>query len=242
MMTPGHGEEQLIRAYLLGRLAAEERDAVGRRLLEDVAFFDRVQEQEYDLIDAAARGELDAADTASLTEMLRISSQENRMAFANALARVSGRRSRLAWWRYGAVAAGVLLAFGSCWLAWDNYLLRGRLAATPPQQERRVAAVYPLFLAEGVTRGSSAVQSFRIPGGAEIVELQLDLGGGAGGTYSVVLRTLPGVTLAMQRAVGAPLRVPVPAALLRPGSYEVEVATEGDGGRRPVAFYYFKTE
>lgn len=245
-MASGHGEEQLIRGYLLGRLSAEDRDTVGRRLLEDAEFFDHVQEQEDDLIDAAARGELDPAETASLTDMLRSSAQEHRMAFAGALGRAAGARRRLAGWRYAAVAAGVLLACGATWLAWDNYHLRGRLATAPQRQEQHVAAVYSAFLSGGVTRGSASAQSLRIPRGAEIVELQLDLAGASGGPYSVVLRTTSGLTLATLRAeqpaAGAPLRVPVSAALLQPGSYEVELAAESGGVRRPVEFYYFKNE
>jgi hypothetical protein len=246
-MISGHDEELLIRGYLLGRLTTEERDAVGRRLLEDAEFFDQVQDEEDHLIDAAARRELDSADAASLAEMLRVSSQEHRLAFAEALTRAAGARRRAAAWRYAAVAAGVLLACGSAWLAWDNYRLRARLAVVvPPPREQQVAAVYPLFLPATVTRGPGTARSVRIPGSAEIVELQLDLGAASPGPYWVVLRTAPGETVATQRAerpaADAPLRVPVSAALLQPGSYEVEVSTESGGARRPVQFYYFKKE
>jgi hypothetical protein len=147
-------------------------------------------------------------------------------------------------WRYAAVAAGVVLACSSAWLAWDNYILRGRLAAPATTgQEQQVAMVYPLYLPAGVTRGSGVGQGLRIPAGAGIVELQLEFSGGTAGSYSVELRTTGERTVATQRAeppgAGAPLRVPVSAKLLAPGRYEVEVGTETDGVRRAVEFYYF---
>jgi hypothetical protein len=239
-------EDQLIRAYLLGGLSPAERESVGRRLVEDADFFERVQAHENDLVDAAAGGELDPTDAASVSALLNAGLQQHRLAFARSLRRAARRRSRQVAVRRYAVAAGILLACAAAWLAWDDERLRTRrILPGPPPVQQSTVTVFPVFLPAGVTRGSGRARSVHIPRDTAIVELQMDFAQAGTQAYSVILRNAQGQTLALlrnQHANRGMVLAPVAADLLPAGNYEVEISLEAGGKTGPLEFYYFKTE
>jgi len=76
-------DEALLRRYLLGGASQEEEDAVERHLFEDAGGLERIESAEADLLDACARGELDAAESARVRKLLgRGPAGRERLAFA----------------------------------------------------------------------------------------------------------------------------------------------------------------
>ena len=80
------------RRYLLGMLSPEEEEAFEGRFATDDALFDEVEATEEDLIDAYARGQLEAGERTLVEGRLLASpEQQRRLAFARALADAAAR-------------------------------------------------------------------------------------------------------------------------------------------------------
>lgn len=102
--------------YLLGRLSEAERDAFQQQLLENPELFDRVCEEENDLLDDYSAGRLSAADRAAVEQRLLQSREgQAKLRVAQGLQKRKNRpiprRSFLL-----AAAAVALLAFGLSWM------------------------------------------------------------------------------------------------------------------------------
>src|SRR5438552_3793479 len=93
-MNAESDNRDLLQAYLLGTLPEEERDRIGQQALTNGEFFDRLREVEDDLIDALARGELNAQDAGRMRHFLAESGQEDRLPMARAWQEFSPRRPR----------------------------------------------------------------------------------------------------------------------------------------------------
>lgn len=102
--------------YLLGRLSEAERDAFQQQLLEDSGLFERIREEENDLLDDYSAGRLNPADREAVEQRLLHNSEgQAKLRFAQSLQRRKERpipRRRLLM----AAAAVALLALGVSWM------------------------------------------------------------------------------------------------------------------------------
>jgi len=140
---------QTIRDYLLGQLPEAETERLDELSITDDECAELIRAVEHDLADAFARGELHGTALEQFrSRYLTTPRQRETARFAAALqsreglddnvekpARVSSRevprvptriREGAAWIRWAPVAAAILLATASVWLALDNRTLRAR--------------------------------------------------------------------------------------------------------------------
>jgi hypothetical protein len=227
--------DRLCAAYLLHRVTEEEREQISDRLFADPAFADLMEENERDLLDRFARGELTADDHAAVQEHLLASDrQETKLRFAAAM---SGRRSQPARRRRGiwltvasAIAASIIIAAGI------------RTFTHLPQQqnqpkEARASAIQPdatfaALLSPGGTRGGEG-QQVHLPKTPGLLRFDLELTEApANAAYSI--RLLQGVRVVWEQQKVVPtqesgqpiLSVRVPATSIAAGRYEFVVITE----------------
>lgn len=224
--SPGPRSEDPKRmiSFLLEQLPEPEREPVRARLAEDPEFFDAMQELEYDLCDSYVRGTLDAAPAAALTELERISPfWRQRLTAARQLnARQTARPKPFdshVWW-LGAVAAMAVVMAGYQW--WQAAHPRPSPIANTP------LASLSANLIPGTLRGAAAVQQLRVPQGTELVRLDLEADGlNAGSPVRATLRTESGQVLLFIPAVAVAqpnrVRLTVPATLLTPGNFDLQV-------------------
>jgi hypothetical protein len=152
------------RAYLLGRMPAEDAERLEARLLEDDTLFQAVQSAEDDLFDGFVRERLTPDERTRFVE--RFGGETERIAFARALARRTGTpgASRPPVWVPLAAAATIVLAVGAAW--W----LRSRPApAVPAQVTAHVAAPARTAVVATLTLATS-----RAAGEAPVIEVPKD--------------------------------------------------------------------
>lgn len=98
------------------------------------------------------------------------------------------------------------------------------------------------FLAPGLTRDLEGSKKLALTPGMDAVRLDLDLKRGGFARYSIALLTLDGDQLWSQssQSAGKIVQIMVPARILRPGDYMVEVkGTTAAGETEPAGDYYF---
>ena len=150
-MKTTHDTDRDLRNYLLGELDDAGRDAFEVELLADDDAYAALLAAEDDLIDAYARGELAGAERAAFeTRFLPRPDSAERIAFARHLATLTARGAaarsgaagfgeRLGRWfgvlrspvpalRLAPLAAALLLAVATGWLAWNGFEMSGRVA------------------------------------------------------------------------------------------------------------------
>jgi hypothetical protein len=107
--------DEVLRGYLLGKLADSEAERIDIQLLQDEELYSRLETAEDDLFDAFARGTLDAGDRARFLE--RFGGARARRQFAGALARRATSGRVLSFprrqWMPLAAAASVLIVAGA---------------------------------------------------------------------------------------------------------------------------------
>jgi anti-sigma factor RsiW len=87
-------DREKLTAYLLGKLSAEEQDAVAEQYFIDDEFYDQLLEVKADLIDQYARGQLPAADRRQFESYLdKLPDGWREVAVARAMAEVVDRES-----------------------------------------------------------------------------------------------------------------------------------------------------
>lgn len=148
---------ELYLRYISNGLAEDERDALRLRLLADPELSDAFAELEAERIDALAAGRLAPNEAAAFRAYLRETSQESRVAVAQALAK--SRRGGVSPYAIGlALAAVLLLTFPFVRIA------RERQVIAP--------AVTTLQLLPGTLRGEGDVQQVRRQSGRIDLQLQ----------------------------------------------------------------------
>ncbi|HZU24226.1 MAG TPA: hypothetical protein VFA04_01820 [Bryobacteraceae bacterium] len=218
------GEDELLAKYLLHRLGEQERDALRERLFTEPELFERLREVEADLIDALARGSLSTQDAEAVAEFVLTTGQEERLAFARALARQARTRaarpapSSLPFWI--AVAACIVLAAATALLFSANRRLKTNTAA--PHASGTVLA----FDVLPVTRGAGGIQSVRLSS-AQLVNFRIFPEGFP--RYIVSLRNSAGPVWSAEMPAQRVLQFVVPAEVLRPGRYQIAVRGERAG-------------
>ena len=107
---------------------------------------------------------------------------------------------------------------------------------------RRAPFVLAFALAPGLVRGAEGPKRLRVPPEADSVQLKLDLDAGEQpGEVRASLQNLDGQELWSQdvRATSSSATLAVPARVLPPGDYLVELQEKGTGERARSGEYYF---
>jgi DNA-directed RNA polymerase specialized sigma24 family protein len=223
-------------SYLLDQLPEEEREPLRERLAMDPLFFDALQELEYDLCDSYVRGTLEPAVAASLAELERMSPfWRDRIAAARQLqSRVQATRKRPNYQRLAPAAAASVAA---ALLAYQGWQWSNRPQALPAPAPAAIVAT----LVPGTLRDAAGIQTIRVPQGTELVRLDLDAEGlTASGPVRATLRAESGPVLLLVPAIpveqAGRLRLTVPATLLTPGRFALELRR----GEEPAYEYRFE--
>jgi hypothetical protein len=243
-LTPLSESDEQIIGYLLDELAADDRQQIEERLFREPAFFERVSAVEDDLIMQYVRGDLQGDLLHRFTEVyLGSEAKRKRVDSAQALqqavreigktqAKVAPRswRLRLAL----SAAAMVLLA-----VMWP--LLRrpapGSGHASPQAPE------VAFSLDPGLVRGSGGV-SIRVPMGTR-VRFHLALPDGSTSTsYHAIVGTPEHQNIwnGVATVEGSGLVTVVPADVLNPGDYTLQLEATVSGIPENVSTYYFRVE
>jgi hypothetical protein len=239
--------EAALRAYLLGKLTESEVEQVEVRLVEDPDFFAQMESAEDDLLDAFARGNLDADDRAKFVE--RFGADSRRLRFAKALAQRTTSRKVMPFvrrpWVGLAAAAALIIVVGTVVVQRETPVAPDAPAApvAPAAPDALVAPVAPVAPASRATfsLGSSRAAS----GPAKVVvasdAVRVDLGirlnpADRFRAYAVEIRSQANNIVwgqAVQSATeGGDLFVHalVPADRLPDGTYEIAVRGGGNAG------------
>jgi hypothetical protein len=237
--------------YLLGRLTDADAEQVQERLLLDDDFYNEVRLAEDDLLDDWARDQLSSADRADLEERMLASSlireraniaaafvRGSRMATAHPQRSDSPSRAMLL-----ALAACLVLGFSTLWLGARNESLQKQLTSRDHGSPGSPPNVVTLAFRSETVRGASTIPSLTVAPSAEFVRLDLHIDPAEPSSqFAAVLKDRQGALIWRRDAlssVGADARRHVilwlPAAVLTPGRYEVELLAGAD----PVAFYEF---
>jgi hypothetical protein len=243
-------DDDVLRRYLLGRLAPETREDVEKRIFsDDRVFWERLCLLEDELVDQYARGELDTEETASFERnFLCTDERRARLGLAVALKeyverRQAGRRRSWDWLRRPvaspawalAAAATLLLAVPA--VVWQVASARG------PRAEARA------WLSPGLVRDvEGELTRVTLAPGCQVVRLQLDPGVPEHPRYRATLHEVAGDVLWSQdRLRAAPVegRVAVtlalPCDLLPPEDYYVRLEGVSPGAApQPLGRYDFR--
>ena len=231
-MSDATSDDDVLRGYLLGRLAPESRESVEKRLFsDDRVFWEHLCLVEEELIDDCARGMLDGEESDRFERHFLCTDQRrSKLEFARALkAHAEGQQTvrQRAWdWLRGpvaspawavAVAAMLLLALPA--LVWQFAAARG------PQGELTA------WLAPGLVRDvGGEVKRLPIPPGCRLVRLQLDSGPAEHASYRAALHEVAGEEVWSQNRLGArpvegrvTVTLTLPCELLPAGDYYVRL-------------------
>ena len=231
-MNAKNGDDDVLRAYLLGSLAPESREGVEKRLFsDDRIFWERLCLVEEELIDDYARGVLDNEESLSFERHFLCTSERRaklelaRALEAHAARQQTVRRRARDWLRDPvaspawavAVAATLLLALPA--LVWQL------AAARAPQGE--VSA----WLAPGLVRDvGGELKRLPIPPGCRLVRLQLDSGPAEHASYRATLHEVTGEEVWSQSRLDArpiegrvAVTLTLPCELLPTGDYYVSL-------------------
>lgn len=230
--------------YLLHEMPEAERAAFAERLFTEPELYERVQMAEAELLDAYVRHRVSRHERLRIEQyLLNSEGQRRKLAFAAALEAALPRpqRTHLPWAAIAA-AALVLMAGASLWLGLENRNLRQEVArlesAAPPQP----GAVFTVGLPADTLRGAQAENTIRLPAGATMLRLELELRPGDQQNLYTATITSGGRTLWAEGPLraesrGTALLAPVwiPASVLSAGQHTLQLEAAGN----PVAYYRF---
>ena len=249
-MTTDKADDEVLRGYLLGRLAPESRESVERRLFsDDRVFWEHLALVEEELIDQYARGEFDGEDSARFErDFLCTDERRAKLELARALKAYVERKQesrRRAWdWLRGPVAtpAWALAAAATLVLALPAVVWQ-LAAARGPQGEPAV------WLSPGLVRDvGGELARVTLPPGCQVVRLRLEPGLAERPAYRATLHEVAGDELWSQdklRAAAvegrAAVTLTLPCDLLRADDYYVGLEAVSPGGdREPLDRYDFR--
>jgi hypothetical protein len=247
-MSVESDDRGLLQAYLLGTLPEEERARLGEWALTDGEFFDRLREAEDDLIDALARGELNAQEAEATRRFLSDTGQEDRLRVARAWQARTARVSSARPFRPGsgrmllAIAATLVVLLAAGWLFRGSRSGPAQPAAVPGSS----GPVFSILLPAGVARSRRDMPAISIPPGTAFVRMELETPAMSGASnWRAVLRDAAGAAIATEsRPIGGWARnaeLLAPARALKSGEYEIELASSSDGQTWRVQAYYYLT-
>lgn len=231
--------------YLLHQVSEEQRAAIGERLIADPDVHEQLRMAEAELLDAYARGELSAEERSRVEQyLLSGDRQRHKLAFAEALAERLPRATasrRIGWTGLAAAAAIVLSVTGAVWFGQQARTLRREMESIRSQPSLGAGSLVAAFAPVDAVRGEQRDHRIVVPGGVEIVRVELELEpGDERGTYAAVVSRSGQVVWSEEPvrpvARGAAFVAPVwmPAGVLTPGGYEIRLAARG----KAVAYYH----
>jgi hypothetical protein len=242
-------DDDVLRGYLLGRIASESRESVEKRLFsDDRVFWERLCLLEDELVDQYARGELGGEDAARFDRDFLVTDERRaKLDLALALKQyVEGRKEsrRRAWdwlrnplpspaWAV-AVAATVLLALPA--VVW-------RASARGP------GGPVSAWVSSGLVRDvEGELSRVTLPPGCQLVRLHLDTGPAQHASYRATLHDVAGGELWAQAGLhtatvdGRPaVTLALPCDLLPPEDYYVRLEGASPGAQpTPLGRYDFR--
>lgn len=244
-------DDAVARRYLLGNATEGERATIEEEYFRNSESSDRIAQVEEDLIEdyltdrlpPRERGTFERVYLATPQHRIRVETMRRLTRPANA------RRSRRPAWLALAAAAAIVIVSGAVWLLIANRQPAPTSAGRQPAPASDVAqsappmetvarippTIFAISLAPLNVRGAGGIPTYRIPGGAVTVMLQLEgeMTNGAIKNRRVAVETMEGRTVwnGAAAAVGAGgilARAEVPSADLKPGDYIVRLL-EADG-------------
>jgi hypothetical protein len=166
-----------LNAYLLHQMPETQRSAFAEQWFADADLYQQLTDAETDLLDAYVRGAVSRRQRGQIEHYLLDSEvQRQKLAFAAALHALLPRpvRRSMSWLGICAAAVIVLLAGLSIWAVLQNSQLKSQLAIL---RGSAPSGVYSAWLPAGTLRGSTTAASVRIPSGATLLQLELELEG-----------------------------------------------------------------
>jgi hypothetical protein len=243
--SPAKSEEVIVR-YLLADVSEEESSQMEERLVHDPSFFDVVASVEDDLIMQFVRGDLESSKLSRFNEVYMNSPAkrarvESARAWRQAVRDAAGTRSPRAvnsgWLRFATLAAAaVVIIVAVLWWSPRKHPVPPPLA-TPAQFTEKIS--YASFALEpGLTRSQGGTQISLPPGTTEVHFELAVANASAHKSYTAVLGTpeRPAAWTSSVSAKDGSLLAVVPAKVLRPGDYTLELRA----GREDVATYAFR--
>ncbi len=243
-------DDDVLRGYLLGRIAPESRESVEKRLFsDDRVFWERLCLVEDELVDQYARGELGGEDAAGFERDFLVT-DERRAKLDLALAlkeyvesRKESRRRAWDWLRNPlpspawalAVAATLLLAFPA--VVWRVASARGP------------AAPVSAWVSSGLVRDvEGELSRVTLPPDCQLVRLHLDTGPAQHASYRATLHDVAGAELWAQDRLHAAtvdgrtaVTLALPCDLLPPEDYYVRLEGVSPGAQpAPLGRYDFR--
>jgi len=244
---PEESEETIVR-YLLGEMSDEDRSRMEERLAHEPSFFYLVASVEDDLIMQFVRGELDSHKLSRFNEVyMNAPSKQARVESARALRQavreIAGGRGPLGKNLGRLVLATMATTIGAIFVG--MLWLPPRKPPAQPQTKVVVTAQFKertsyasFSLEPGLTRSSGGTQ-IKVPAGIGEVHFELVVEDtSAHKIYTAVLGTPehPATWTGPVSPKDAGFLAVVPAQVLRPGDYTLEL--QGDG--EDVATYSFR--
>jgi hypothetical protein len=241
-------ESEAIVRYLLAEISDDDRSGMEERLVHEPSFFDVVASVEDDMIMQFVRGELDSHKLSRFNEVyMNVPAKRTRVesarAMRQALREVAGTRSaratNLAQLCLAIMAgATVIIVAGVLWWSPPNPTSQPQTKMVAPSQFIEKTSYASFLLEPGLTRSSGGTQ-IKVPAGISEVHFELvvpDLSQHK--TYTAVLGTpeRPAAWTGPGSRNDASLLAVVPAKVLRPGDYTLELQADGED----VATYSFR--
>ena len=229
------------REYLLGGLDNAERERIAEEYLVSGDSFEAMLDAERDLLDAYARGQLNAADRLRTERYLLGSEfQRRKLAAATALA-ACGANRLLPFRRIFPYAAIVLLAAGLSVEFAKNRTLERQLSARAVQPAQTLPGAIVVEFASNAVRSGAAKRTIAIPAGTEFVQLRFETNEGDA-TLSAEVKTSSGASVWKQAGLKPQSGIAalwLPAAVLSAGDFELHVV---DASGNATAYFEFRVQ
>jgi hypothetical protein len=243
---PAESEEAIVR-YLLAEMSEQDRARMEERLVHEPSLFDVVASVEDDLIMQFVRGDLDSHKLSRFNEVYmnapaKRARVESARAWRQAVREVEGARGalgkNLGRLCLAMAAATAVIVVGMLWWSPRKPPAQPQTKVVAPALFTEKTSFASFLLEPGLTRSSGGTQ-IKVPAGISEVHFELVAAdSSAHRIYTAVLGTpeRPAAWTGPVSPKDAVFLAVVPAQVLRPGDYTLEV--HGDG--EDVATYSFR--
>jgi hypothetical protein len=253
-------DQERLRSYVLGTLSEGEAEELERRLLVDEELHERLEMEQDALVEAHVRGTLSPADGAQLEARMRASPalaehvRQERLLHQRLAPAAARARVRSYW---PAAAAALLLVAAATWWwqarpaeAPDTAAGSPSPAPAPPSPAGPVSPAPPaavevvsLTLSPGQTMSGGSPDGVALAPGIQRVQLELVLDPPVAAAYAVVIRSERERLIwrderAQPNSVDATLTLAIPARVLAPGRYRLELAPAGTIASDRTLYYF----